>query len=184
MKTPTRRGDLNRLAPFPFSSMFQNGPRPQGSAPENLCKPTKDSPPPRTPRAPLTAAGRSEDFPTRRERGQMQTPNHAQLPAPACLPLLGAEPTQPGALVFRNIRIRPPPVDDVNNLRHDGKSQRCLASAAIQIRRNALFTSPEYANSLVVSQERRLPRTALAPDPRLRAWAIICGVYLPCFLGL
>jgi hypothetical protein len=115
---------LNRLAPFPFSPMFQNGPRTQGFAPENLFKPSKDSPPPRTPRAPLTAAGRSEDFPTRRERGQMQRPNHAQLPAPACLPMVGPEPPHPGALVFRNIRIRPPPVDDVNNLRHDGKCQR------------------------------------------------------------
>jgi len=30
-------------------------------------------------------------------------------------------------------------------------------------------------------QERRLPLTALAPDPRLRAWAITCGVYLAVF---
>ena len=145
MKTRGTRSGLNRPAPFPFSPMFQNGPRPQGSAPENLFKPTKDSPPPRKNPAPLTAAGRSEDFPTRRERGQMQSPNHAQLLAPSCLPMVGLEPAQPDALVFTSIRIRPPPVDDVNNLRHYGKSQRCLALAAIQIRRNALFTSPEYA---------------------------------------
>jgi hypothetical protein len=40
--------------------------------------------------------------------------------------MVGPEPTQPGVPLFSNIRIRPPPVDDVNNLRHDGKSQRCL----------------------------------------------------------
>jgi len=37
-----------RVAPFPFTSMFQNGPRRQECAPENLFKPGKDSPPPRT----------------------------------------------------------------------------------------------------------------------------------------
>ena len=126
MNDPGPRSGLNRLAPFPFTSMFQNGPRPQGFAPENLFKPTKVSPPPRIPRAPLTAAGRSEDLPTRREREQMQRPNLAPLPAPSCLPMVGPEPTQPGVPLFRIIRIRPPPVDDVNNLRHDGKSQRCL----------------------------------------------------------
>src|SRR5215469_6723498 len=109
---------VNWPAPFPFTSMFQNGPRRQGCAPENLFKPGKDSPPPRTNRAPLPAAGRSEDLPMRRERGQMQRPKH---------------------------KIRPPPVDDVNNLWHHGECQRCFASTAIQIRRNALFTSPEYA---------------------------------------
>jgi hypothetical protein len=44
-------------------------------------------------------------------------------------------------------KIRPPPVDHVNNLWHHHKCQRALASTAIQIRRNALFTSPEYAIS-------------------------------------
>jgi hypothetical protein len=34
---------------------------------------------------------------------------------------------------------------DVNNFRHDYNCQRGFASTAIQIRRNALFTSPEYA---------------------------------------
>jgi NAD(P)-dependent dehydrogenase (short-subunit alcohol dehydrogenase family) len=47
---------------------------------------------------------------------------------------------------------------------------------------SATFSLP--TNSLGASQERRLPRTALAPDPRLRAWAITCGVYLRCFLVL
>ena len=89
MNDPGPRSGLNRLAPFPFTSMFQNGPRPQGFAPENLFKPTKDSPSPRTPRAPLTAAGRSEKRPMRRERGQMQRPNHPQLLAASCLPLVG-----------------------------------------------------------------------------------------------
>jgi hypothetical protein len=51
---------MYRTAPFPFTLMFQNGPRSQGFAS------------PRKTRAPLTAAGRSEDFPVRRERGQTQ----------------------------------------------------------------------------------------------------------------
>ncbi len=34
-----------RPAPFPFLPMFQNGPRGQGCAPENLFKPGKDFPP-------------------------------------------------------------------------------------------------------------------------------------------
>ena len=51
---------MNRTAPFPFTLMFQNGPRRQGCAS------------PRKTRAPLTAPGRSEDFPMRRERGQTQ----------------------------------------------------------------------------------------------------------------
>ena len=42
-------------------------------------------------------------------------------------------------------RIRPPPVDDVNKLRHDWRCQRCFAPRVIHIRRNGLFTSPEYA---------------------------------------
>ena len=118
MNAGSIRCERGRLAPFPFTSMFQNGPRRQGCSPENLFKPGKDSPPPRTNRAPLPAAGRSEDFPMRRERGQMQRPKH---------------------------KIRSPPVDDVNNLWHHHKCQRALASTVIQIRRNALFTSPEYA---------------------------------------
>lgn len=64
----------SRLAPFPFCPTLQNGPRRPGFAPENLFKPTKDSPLPRTLRAPWTAAGRSENHPMRRERGQRQGP--------------------------------------------------------------------------------------------------------------
>ena len=47
-------------APFPFIAIFQNGPRRQGFAS------------PRKIGAPLTAPGRSEDLPIRRESGQMQ----------------------------------------------------------------------------------------------------------------
>jgi hypothetical protein len=44
---------------------------------------------PRTNRAPLTAAGRSEDLSMRRERGQMQRQNHSQLAALCGLTLVG-----------------------------------------------------------------------------------------------
>ena len=148
MNTRNIRCGRSRLAPFPFTSMFQNGPRRQGFAPENLFKPGKDSPPPRTNRAPLPAPGRSEDLPMRRERGQMQRPNPSKSAAAHRLPLVGPEAAKPGSHLSRNLKIRPPPVDDVNNLRHDGKCQRCFASTAIQIRRNVLFTSPEYAITL------------------------------------
>jgi hypothetical protein len=144
MNTGSLRWGRDRLAPFPFTSMFQNGPRRQGCAPDNLFKPAKDSPPPRTSRAALTAAGRSENLPMTRERGQLQRPNHPQLVALSCLPTVGPEPAHSGRLFSWNRKIRPPPIDDVNNLRHDDKCQRCLVSTAIQIRRNALFTSPEY----------------------------------------
>ena len=80
-----------RLAPFPFTTMFQNGPRRQGCAEENLFKTGKDSPPPRTNRAPLTAPGLSEDLPMRRERGPMQRQNHLPLAALCGLPLVGPE---------------------------------------------------------------------------------------------
>ena len=134
-------------APFPFTSMFQNGPRRKGSAPQNLFKPGKDFPPPRTNRAPLPAPGRSEDLPQRRERGPMQSQYHSPFVADYVLPLVGI--VEPKSLLTppRNPKIRAPPVDDVNNLRHDCKCQRRFASTAIQIRRNALFTSPEYASN-------------------------------------
>jgi hypothetical protein len=80
-----------RQAPFPFMTMLQNGPRRPASALENLFKTGKDSPPPRPNRAPWTAAGRSEDFPTRRERGQMQSRNHSPFAAQCGLPLVGLE---------------------------------------------------------------------------------------------
>jgi len=135
----------SRQAPFPFTSIFQNGPRRQGCAPENLFKPGKDSPPPRTNRAPLPTPGRSEDLPMRRERGQTQRPRPSQLAAAYRLPMVGPEAFPSVLFRSRKLKIRARPVDDVNNLRHHGKCQRCFASTAIQIRRNALFTSPEYA---------------------------------------
>jgi hypothetical protein len=79
-------------APFPFMTMFQNGPRRPGCAPENLFNTAKDFPPPRPNRAPWTAAGRSEDFSMRRERGPMQRQNHSQLAALSGLPLVGPAP--------------------------------------------------------------------------------------------
>jgi hypothetical protein len=44
-------------APFPFTAMFQNGPRRQAFAPQNLFKPGKDFPPPRTNRRALAGSG-------------------------------------------------------------------------------------------------------------------------------
>ena len=134
-------------APFPFTSMFQNGPRRQGSAPQNLFKPGKDFPPPRTNRAPLPAPGRSEDLSMRRERGPMQRPDHSEFAGDYVLPLVGVVEAKSLLTPPHNPKIRAPPVDHVNNLRHDCYCQRCFASTAIQIRRNALFTSPEYAAS-------------------------------------
>lgn len=74
-RTPARGTPPETPAPFPLRAMFQNGPRRPGCATENLFKSGKDFPPPRTPRAPWTAAGRSEEFPMTRERGQMQRQN-------------------------------------------------------------------------------------------------------------
>jgi hypothetical protein len=106
-------------APFPFTSMFQNGPRRQGSAPQNLFKLGKDFPPPRTNHAPLPAPGRSEDLPLRRERGPMQRPNHSEFVVDCVLPLVGIAESKSLLDLLRNPKIRAPPVDDVNNLRHD-----------------------------------------------------------------
>jgi hypothetical protein len=105
------------VAPFPFTAMFQNGPRRQAFAPQNLFKPGKDFPPPRTNRAPLPAPGRSEDLPIRRERGPMQRPN--QFVVACVLPLVGTAESKSLLAISRNPKIRAPPVDDVNNLRHD-----------------------------------------------------------------
>lgn len=105
-------------APFPFIAMFQNGPRRQGCTPENLFKPGKDFPPSRTHRAPLPAAGRSEDLSMRRERGPMQRPIHAKFVADFFLPLVGVAESQSLLDPYRNAKIRAPPVDDVNKLRH------------------------------------------------------------------
>ena len=60
-RIPARGTPPETPAAFPFRSMFQNGPRRQGCAPENLFKTRTDFPPPRRMRAPLTAPGRSED---------------------------------------------------------------------------------------------------------------------------
>ena len=59
-RTPARGTPPGTPARFPFCPMFQNGPRRQGFAS------------PRKTRAPLTAPGRSEDLPMRRESGLMQ----------------------------------------------------------------------------------------------------------------
>jgi hypothetical protein len=166
VNTGNIRCGRGRLAPFPFTSMFQNGPRRQGFAPENLFKPAKDSPPPRTNRAPLPAPGRSENLPMRRERGQMQRPNRSEFGAAHRLPLVGPEAAKPGSRLSRNPKIRAPPVDDVNNLGHDSKCQRCLASTAIQIRRNALFTSPEYAP---------VPTIVSHSNPRIAARSLLAN---------
>jgi len=61
---------MNRTAPFPFTLMVQNGPRRQGFAS------------PRKTRAPLTAPGRSEDVPVRRERGKRKDCFCGSLPPP------------------------------------------------------------------------------------------------------
>ena len=156
MKSGSTHYRRDRLAPFPFSSMFQNGPRRQGFAPENLFKPAKDPPPPRTNRAPLPAPGRSENFPMRRERGQTQRPNHPEFAASCCLPMVGPPPTQFESPLSSNPKIRSPPVDDVNNLRHDDKCQRCPSFDGYSDRRNALFTSPECA--------RRCAATSFMPS--------------------
>ena len=77
----------------------------------------------------------------------MQSQNQSTLLAGCGLPLVGIEQFEI-LLTPRNPKIRPPPVDDVNNLRHHCRCQRCFAPTAIQIRRNALFTSSEYAAGL------------------------------------
>ena len=59
-RTPPGGHPLRPPARFPFCPMFQNGPRRQGFAPK-IFSTRKRFSPPRTNRAPLTAAGRSED---------------------------------------------------------------------------------------------------------------------------
>jgi len=73
-RIPARGTPPETPARFPFSLMFQNGPRCPGFAT------------PRTNRAPWTAPGRSEDLPIRRESAQMQSSA-----ALAGLPLVGTE---------------------------------------------------------------------------------------------
>lgn len=78
-------------APFPFTSRFQNGPRRQECAKENLFKNGKGFLFPRTNRALLTAPGRSEDLPMRRKRGQLQRQTCSVFAAGCRLPLVGPE---------------------------------------------------------------------------------------------
>jgi len=61
-------------APFPFTSMFQNGPPRQAFAPQNLFKPGKAFPPPRKNRAPLPAPGRSENLALEKGKGANAKP--------------------------------------------------------------------------------------------------------------
>ena len=77
-RAPARGIPPETPARFPFCPMFQNAPRCQGFAA------------PRTNRASLTAPGRSEGLPMRRESGQMQNP--LQFAALSDLPLVGPEP--------------------------------------------------------------------------------------------
>jgi hypothetical protein len=51
-----------------------------------------------------------------RERGQLQSPNQSQFAADCCLPLIGLAITLSMLTRPPNPKIRPPPVDDVNNL--------------------------------------------------------------------
>jgi hypothetical protein len=78
-RIPARGTPPETPAAFPFHSMFQNGPRRQGSAS------------PRKNRAPLTAPGRSEDLPTTRERRQIQRQNPSRFAASCGFPLVGPE---------------------------------------------------------------------------------------------
>lgn len=78
-RIPARGTPPETPAAFPFRFMFQNGPRRQGSAS------------PRTPRAPLTAPGRSEDLPVTRERRQIQRQNLSPFAALCDLLLVGSE---------------------------------------------------------------------------------------------
>lgn len=64
-------------APFPFTSIFQNGPRGQG------CASPRPTPAPRgCPGAPWTAPDRSEKTTERRERGQNGKPNRSHCDQP------------------------------------------------------------------------------------------------------
>ena len=78
-RIPARGTPPETPAAFPFRFMFQNGPRRQGFAS------------PRTPRAPLTAPGRSEDLPVTRERRPIQRQNLSPFAALCGLPLVGPE---------------------------------------------------------------------------------------------
>jgi len=93
-RTPARGAPPETPAPFPFISIFQNGPPRPGCAEINLFNPRKDFPPPRPKRAPWTAPGRSKNVRVRRERGQMQRSSPSQLAAEPGLPPVGPEPQE------------------------------------------------------------------------------------------
>jgi hypothetical protein len=57
----------------------------------------------------------------------------------------GPEAAKPGRHLPSNQQIRAPPIDDVNNFRHDGSASVASLRRLIQIRRNVQFTSPDYA---------------------------------------
>jgi hypothetical protein len=52
-------------------------------------------------------------------RGPMQRPNHSEFAGDYVLPLVGTAESKSLLAPFRDPKIRAPPVDDVNNLRHD-----------------------------------------------------------------
>ncbi len=81
-RTPARGTPPETPPPSPSTPTFPNGPRRQGSA-----APSKR-------RSPLTAPGRSQDWPLRRERQLMQKPNPSQLAALHGLPLVGPRAAQ------------------------------------------------------------------------------------------
>jgi hypothetical protein len=49
----------------------------------------------------------------------MQRPNHSEFAGDYVLPLVGTAESKSLLAPFRDPKIRAPPVDDVNNLRHD-----------------------------------------------------------------
>jgi hypothetical protein len=89
LKLRQGQSPLRPPAPFPSCPMFQNGPRHQGYAPENLFKTRKDFPLPRTNRAPLTAPGRSENLSVMRKRGRNAKSKTTPASGALRLPLVG-----------------------------------------------------------------------------------------------
>jgi hypothetical protein len=101
------RGALPRTpAPFPFTAIFRNGPRPPGSAPQNLFKNRKDFSPPRTHRAPLTAPGRSEDFANEKGKGANENVKPSSFPGSARLPVVGPESVKKLQALIKSKEVR------------------------------------------------------------------------------
>lgn len=63
-------------------------------------------------------------------------------------------------------RNRPPPLDDVNKLRHHCRCQCRAAPVVIHIDRNALFTSSEYAGTFT-------PKLLSMPSTQLNRCAVL-----------